>query len=848
MNPQTLELINFRAIPYANIDLKDVTIAAICGRNGAGKSSGFTMAPRFALFGDVIEGVSMDDLVRRGTQEMAVTFTFEHQGSIYRVIRTRSLKGNGKSTLEFQQRVRDRWESKSAEKIKDTEAVIRNLLNLDDETFTASSMIMQGKANEFTAKSAGKRKEILQQILGLNVYDLLQDAARERAAGLNLEIEKAKDKLADLDERLKQKLSKTELLDSLNQEAEAMKAFILAKENELRQQEEKIRELQTKAEKAAELSMQLNSISKEIAPIDTEKEGLVAKLGRAEKILAKESEILANTTEFYRIKEQITMLEARRPVQERLIAELENIDVSATKINNETAPLDHRIRNLQQLLQSRELFMAKAEEYTTATLQLKNMEKLAEQWDSVEKDILDVRAQFNSEQTLTNTISSLLESEIRMLETKISMLADSNCIDVTIAACSFLSDAQEAKQVLTRKYEELNSIDLSKLTTLNELITSLTEKQQEIGYDFATHRALKVRIEELRPMAEEASQMQAKEELLKSLQEQYNRLTDQMDELLEKQTNAQQELNSLQDALAPLPAFRRSLDNLQAWANLKDQIGSAHEAKKSSAARIAAIDLELQAKTLRIKEIEEERALLLLDTQSLDSAVTELPRIQRELQHLRDRQHILAEQIGGLKSELDALAKDEQTRRQLADELEPKTKKWSRYQTLIRAFGRDGIPALIIENAVPQLEQIANEILGKMSKGKHYIRFETQRELKSRDGVQETLDIMIGDWTSERPYETFSGGEQLRIDYAIRFALAELLAQRAGSKVEWLTIDEGLGSQDAEHRGLVLESIKAVADRFKKVLVITHIEEAQAVFEQQIFFENTEAGVDVKVA
>lgn len=191
---------------------------------------------------------------------------------------------------------------------------------------------------------------------------------------------------------------------------------------------------------------------------------------------------------------------------------------------------------------------------------------------------------------------------------------------------------------------------------------------------------------------------------------------------------------------------------------------------------------------------------------------------------------------------------DEQSRLQLADELEPKAKRWSRYQTLIRAFGRDGIPALIIENAVPQLEHIANEILGKMSKGKHYIRFETQRELKSRDGVQETLDIMIGDWTSERPYETFSGGEQLRIDYAIRFALAELLAQRAGSKVEWLTIDEGLGSQDAEHRGLVLESIKAVADRFKKVLVITHIEEAQAVFEQQIFFENTEAGIDVKVA
>ncbi|MDF2651882.1 MAG: family ATPase, partial [Paenibacillus sp.] len=238
MNPLTLELINFRAIPYAYIDLTDVTIAAICGRNGAGKSSGFTMAPRFALFGDVIEGVSMDDLVRRGTQEMAVTFTFEHQGSTYRTIRTRSLKGNGKSTLEFQQQIGDRWESKSAEKIKDTEAVIRNLLNLDDETFTASSMIMQGKANEFTAKSSGKRKEILQQILGLNIYERLQESARQKAAVLNIEIEKAKDKLIQLDERLELKQSKVELLESLNKETEAMNAFVLAKEDALRQQEE----------------------------------------------------------------------------------------------------------------------------------------------------------------------------------------------------------------------------------------------------------------------------------------------------------------------------------------------------------------------------------------------------------------------------------------------------------------------------------------------------------------------------------------------------------------------------------------------------------------------------------
>ncbi|MGG1554971.1 AAA family ATPase [Paenibacillus ferrarius] len=848
MIPLTLELINFRAIPYANIDLNDVTIAAICGRNGAGKSSGFTMAPRFALFGDVIEGVSMDDLVRRGSQDMSVTFTFEHQGSTYRVIRTRSLKGNGKSTLEFQQQIGDRWESRSAEKIKDTEAVIRDLLNLDDETFTASSMIMQGKANEFTAKSAGKRKEILQQILGLNIYERLQEAARQRAAALHLDIEKAKDKLVEFDDRLRLKQQKAELLERLNQESATLKASLHSKENELKYQEELIRELQNKVEKVSELGKQLSIISKEIAPFDNEKEVLVAKLGRAEKILSREAEIISNTEEFYRVKNQITVLEVRQPGLERLVNELDLTEASIAKVNDEITPLDHRIRNVQQLLQSRELFATKAEEYNTSTLNLKQMERLAEQWEAIEKEILDVRALLSAEQARINTFRSLLQSEIKMLENKTSMLTDSNCIDESKAACLFLSDAQNAKQLLTRKQEELNGIDLKKLTALNESLNSLTLNQQGIGYDFAAYRALKLRIEELRPMAEEANQMQAKEELLESLQEQYKRLVNQLNELSLKQVNTQDELDNVREILSPLPELRKRLEALQAWSNLKEQIGAAREAKQSSAERIAAIDIELHKKAILKKEIEEERSLLLLETKALDSAALRLPVIQSELQQLRDRQQNITEQIGGLKSELTALEKDEQLRQQIAEELEPKSRAWSRFQTLIRAFGRDGIPALIIENAVPQLERIANEILGKMSKGKHYIRFETQRELKSRDGIQETLDIMIGDWTSERPYETFSGGEQLRIDYAIRFALAELLAQRAGSKVEWLTIDEGLGSQDAEHRGLVLESIKAVADRFKKVLVITHIEEAQAVFEQQIFFEHTDAGVEVKVA
>jgi exonuclease SbcC len=225
----------------------------------------------------------------------------------------------------------------------------------------------------------------------------------------------------------------------------------------------------------------------------------------------------------------------------------------------------------------------------------------------------------------------------------------------------------------------------------------------------------------------------------------------------------------------------------------------------------------------------------------------DVSKIKKELKDVRQQLQELHSTRGALIARLEEFKRVEAEQESLLAERAPLAADLTLYQQLGTAFSKNGIPALIIENAIPELERISNEILGEMSQGKHSLRFDTQRELKSRAGVAETLDIIVSDWAGSRPYETFSGGEQLRIDFAIRFALAELLSRRAGSKIEWLVVDEGLGSQDREHRELVLEAIKNVANRFKKVFVITHIEEAQEAFPSQIRFERSDTGVEVEV-
>ena len=171
------------------------------------------------------------------------------------------------------------------------------------------------------------------------------------------------------------------------------------------------------------------------------------------------------------------------------------------------------------------------------------------------------------------------------------------------------------------------------------------------------------------------------------------------------------------------------------------------------------------------------------------------------------------------------------------------------HKTLERAFGKDGVPALLIEQALPQIEEKANELLDRLSNGSMNVRFVTQAEYKDkkREDLKETLDILISDAAGTRDYEMFSGGEAFRVNFAIRLALSEVLARRTGARLQTLVIDEGFGSQDAQGRQRLIEAINQVKPDFAKILIITHLEELKEAFPNRIEVEKTARGSTVKV-
>jgi exonuclease SbcC len=79
-----------------------------------------------------------------------------------------------------------------------------------------------------------------------------------------------------------------------------------------------------------------------------------------------------------------------------------------------------------------------------------------------------------------------------------------------------------------------------------------------------------------------------------------------------------------------------------------------------------------------------------------------------------------------------------------------------------------------------------------------------------------------------------SGGEEDVANLALRLAISQMIAERAGQPLSLLVLDEIFGSLDEERRASVLNLLRSLADRFPQVILITHIEAVREGFDRII--------------
>jgi exonuclease SbcC len=253
-------------------------------------------------------------------------------------------------------------------------------------------------------------------------------------------------------------------------------------------------------------------------------------------------------------------------------------------------------------------------------------------------------------------------------------------------------------------------------------------------------------------------------------------------------------------------------------------------------AQMVEVQANLDAIQEEAKQIAERKATLgkeLGPQRNWDAMLAQVERSIKEARSaivdLQARTQSLRQERGSLEERLRTAEQAAKEAEEIAAALRESERRLQVLKVLAQAFGKQGIPALLIEKAVPDLEAVANDVLSVLSDGRMSLELRSQRETKAKT-LQETLDIIIADERGSRPYENFSGGEAMRVDLALRIALSVLLASRAGARCELLVLDETCAPLDAQGRALFVESLQKIADHFATILVITHVEELKDLF------------------
>jgi exonuclease SbcC len=161
------------------IDFTALDLFAISGPTGSGKTS-ILDAITYALFGYIDRvGRQAAQFISQGQPRLAVTLEFAVGPERLRVTRSTPAKGASRILLERWTGAEWSQAGEGADRIRDVDAAIREAIGLDYDAFTRTVLLPQGKFAEFLVGDARTRRDILTELLGLELFERLARRAGE---------------------------------------------------------------------------------------------------------------------------------------------------------------------------------------------------------------------------------------------------------------------------------------------------------------------------------------------------------------------------------------------------------------------------------------------------------------------------------------------------------------------------------------------------------------------------------------------------------------------------------------------------------------------------------------------
>lgn len=863
MLPVRLELKGFTSYRQrAVLDFTRFRVACLSGPNGAGKSS-LLDAIVWALWGQARSDRD-DHVIAWDADRCEVTFDFtlDHT-SFYRVRRTRIVKASKNIKAPAPDRPREtegrlalllastpedyrtgNFKDISAGTISETQQKINALIGFSQEAFVNSVYLRQGRADEFMSKSPIERKEVLMDILGLSEWATYLELAKEQLRQTESEIQGTirerewlesevqrldhyrhsleqaiqaeaaaraqRDalyerlsrmpylpvRIKELETQIQQQEREIQLTKQDQEELERRRAHVEQRLRALQQvlaDAERIREGYQQLEHARTQAQMLSNALQHVQPLLEEEQRLLHE--RSKIISFAEAELRAKLSEADNVQQRVASLskfeDELRALQTNIQAleqEWQNVTALHEKIEQKQAALAEWRARVERAAQRVTLLNANLEELANQDIcPLCGSALTPEHREQVRHDLLHERDQMLAEQRDAQSRLAMIEAEIQR-------------------------ESETAHRLRQRLEPEMRRTHARHEFLLSKLDELAKERQ---------------RLEHLRTeCATKAQAIRAGEPTRKvdALLEQVRKRIAQAGfdrEALARWTQTIQSLEPFAQAYLDLVVAEREMQSLrEELTDINQRIARLCQRIEHLSARLAELKTEHHTALAQKEEFETLRQAHLQAHEAWQKAQAEIARCQQ-----------------GIAAAEASRARIEAINKRLAELAEQK----SDLEILCSAFSPHGIPTHIIQRILPHIEDQVNLILGKLSDSALQVRL-TTNYITQKGKSRETLDISVVDNNGVRPYETFSGGERFRIDFALRIALSRIVAHLHRAHLQMLFIDEGFGTQDSDGRQKIVDTVLAVQDEFACIIVVTHIDDVQQAFPFRIQVMRTPEG------
>lgn len=845
--PISITVRNYRSYTDATFDFAPVRMAMVNGSNGVGKSSLFMDALADCLF----EQSRQEDIggwVRDGTKSGSITFCFEVGGTTYQVIRTRLRSGKG--TLALQQKGEDgEWVDAGDTTMKLTQQKIIRLLGMDCNTFCSIALIRQDAYGLFLDADSDRRMEVLSALLGLDLYDRAEEMAKAGAADQRRKIAECNTRIGILDDQIREKPVLEEQrvklaadMDQLENSLSTVNAGIQAA-HEAEAARGAIKDSIDRAEaRAATIGKQvaekcnaLNTINQQIA---------IAEAGAVQLEFARSA---AQQLSVIRIQLDLHAGADDRYNENRRAAS--EAQTEADKLRSHITACEGDIIGFDSVLRNADSIRAKYARLQEINTQKAKAAETISQYAEAQEVVTELTFERDMVQNRWNTQISQIEADIERAEKNAAMLKSSGCSIPSGASCKFLSTATAAAgllPVLRKKLEDAKANARQQYNDNTERIEKAKSNpiltgpnphtlMSDLSKESLTLKGIESTYEQLGRAEERRAAA------LRTLEDLKQRLTDtlaRIDQLNSKVADLMENKNRLEAARKAEKTLKATADTLPQCEADAAKIDSL---KAQKAAMETDIGYLIQQKDEAMAEVRE------LNGKLDDTYTSNLDALTASRRYITNDISTTSAKQGEIAYKLDQIEAAEAQAADLRKEKDGYASALTDYQTLVKAFGLDGIRYMIVRSIVPEIMQRSNEILAAMTGGRMAVDIRTEREKKSDKKIVNSLEVWIHTISGgNRPYQSHSGGEKVKIALAVTLGLADVKARRAGVQLGMLFIDEP-PFLDADGTDAYADALTAMAARNPdmRILAISHDPTMKARFPQNITVTGGENGSTV---